>query len=112
MGIAIRAKWEPMRVSGFATLGAAFSTLGTELSNPARLLIFQNSTPVAVYISFNGVDDNLMLIEQSYMVIDLSSNKTVPQGFYQSQGDQVYVRLVGGPAISGQVTLSVVYGSE
>jgi hypothetical protein len=112
MGIAIRACWDPIRVRAFGTINAVYSTLGTKLAHPARLLIFQNSTDVDLYISFNGVDDNLELLAYGYMIVDLTSNKTIPAGFYQPEGDQIYVKDQGAAPSLGKVSLSVVYGAE
>jgi len=112
MGIAIRARWEPIRTLAFGVINGVYSSLGTPLSHPARLLIFQNSTDADMYVSFNGIDDHLELMPYGYLIIDLSSNKTVPQGFYQAEGDQIYIKDQGVAATSGKVSMSVVYGAE
>lgn len=112
MSLAIRLQAEPLRSVGFAALGGAYSTLGTPMSHPIRLIVLQNFTDTGVMISFNGIDDHLPMVEDGYMILDVTSNKTISQGFFLAEGQQLYVKQLGAPATSGSVYLSVFYGVE
>ena len=75
-------------------------------------MVLQNTTDTAVMISFNGVDDHLPLVTNGYMILDITSNKTLPQGFFLAEGQTIYAAQLGAPATSGSVYLSVFYGAE
>ena len=112
MGVQIRLDFEPCRSIDGEDLTGAYAQLGTPLLHSARIVIFQNFTSTAVWLSKNGVDDHLCLVPNGYMILDLTSNKTIPVGFFLSQGDQIYVKLRGLPVLSGYVDFSAIYGDE
>jgi len=112
MGVQIRLEFEPCRSLAFGNLSGTYAALGGPLAHSARMLILQNSTNTAVWISKNGVDDHLPLMPNGYMILDLTSNKTIPVGFFLSQGDQLYVKQRGAVPNTGFIDLSVIYGAE
>lgn len=108
---AIRLLPETIRTLGFASIGAAYMGVGTEIDHPARMIVIQNFTDVQLMFSFDGVNDHLTLPTLGQIVLDIAANKTREQGFYIAEGDRLYVKEVGNPS-SGSVYLSVFYGKE
>ena len=108
---AIRLKPEALRSLAFGSIGAAYTAIGTSLDYPARVFLLQNLTDKTLMFSFDNVDDHLVLPTGGYLLIDVTANRSLSQGFYISKGQKVYVKQVGVPT-SGSVYLSVFYGDD
>lgn len=103
---------EPVRTLGFAALGIPYSTVGTPMTRPVRMVILQNFIDTGVMISFDGINDHLPMVINGYLVLDITSNKTLPQGFFLAEGQQLYARQLGAAAASGNLYVTVFYGAE
>jgi len=112
MSLAIRLGLEPCRSLDFTALGVVYSTLGSPMMHPIRQIILQNSTDTEIWLSNNGIDDQIPMQPHSYMILDITSNKTIPVGFFLAEGQQIYVRQRGGVPSVGTIDMSVIYGSE
>lgn len=112
MSVAIRLMAEPVRELASGALVVGYSPVGAEMTRPIRIIVLQNTTDTGAMISFNGVDDHLPLVTNGYMILDITSNKTVPQGFFLAEGQTIYARQLGAVATTGSVYLSVFYGAE
>ena len=112
MSLAIRLQFEPCRTLAFNNIGAVYSTLGTPMTRPIRQMIIQNSTDAAIWISTDGVEDHLPMTPKGYLILDITSNKTLPQGFFLAEGQQIYIKQRGAAPTGGYVDLSVIYGAE
>ena len=111
MSIAIRAEFEEVRRIAFGDISAVFAGIGTKFDHPVRMILLHNMTDVALTFSDDGVKDKFDLNTGSSLVLDLTSNKTIEQGFTLAQGTRLYVRDLGVAAGSGMVSLSVIYGT-
>jgi hypothetical protein len=111
MSIAIRAEFEEVRRLGFAAIANAFAGISTPFGHPARMIILQNMTDALLTFSDDGILDKIDLLPGSHIILDMTSNKTIDQGFTISQGTKMYVRWVDGAPTLGRVSLSVIYGT-
>lgn len=109
MSLAIRIKPETVRTLAAASVVAGYTAVGAVMANPIRIFYLQNMTDETVMFSFDGVNDHLPLPAAGYIVIDVTANKSMEQGFYLAEGDRVYVKRVGVPT-TGDVYLTVFYG--
>ena len=109
MSLAIRIKPETCRTTAFGAIGAGYGAVGTAMDHPIRIFYLQNMTDETLMFSFDGTNDHLPLPAAGYIVIDVTANKSMDQGFYLAEGDTVYVRQIGVPTV-GSVYLSVFYG--
>lgn len=113
MSLAIKALFEPLRSLAFGSIGAAYVGVGTVLEHPARILYIQNLTDVVLMFSIDGVNDHFPLPQSSFLLLDLSSNKTIESGYFMAKGDRLWVKDIGGIApASGTVYFSVLYGID
>lgn len=112
MSLALRAKFETLRTLGHVAIGAGYQGVGTALNFPARIIFVQNMTDVTLMFSFDGVNDHFPLADGSFMLLDLSSNKTLETGYFIAKGDRLYVKHLGVAPVSGDVYFSVVYGID
>ena len=112
MGIkkSIRIKPEEVRELGFATIAAGYKAIGDQLEFPSHLLYIQNLTDASVWISFDGQTDHFPLVAGSFLLLDITSNKSNQIGFFIAEGTTFYAKQLGVPT-SGSVYVTSFYGS-
>jgi hypothetical protein len=114
MSLAIRLMPEPVRSLSWDVLDNAYIGLGTAMTRPIRMIVLQNLTDANAMISFDGVTDHLPLVTFGYLVLDITSNKTIPQGFFFGEGQRVYAKKLTpaeNPTVYG-IYLTTFYGAE
>lgn len=117
MSLAIRLQPETARVTGFAAIAAAYPAyigIGAAMTKPIRIITLINLTDAAMMFSFDGINDHLPMTANGYLVLDITSNKTIPQGFFLAEGQRLYVRQLDALEIptSRGVYLTTFYGAE
>ena len=112
MSLAIKALFEPLRSLGFASVGAAYVGVGTSLTHPARIIFIQNFTDAPLMFSFDGVNDHFPIAAESFVLIDLSSNKTLDTGYFIAKDSRLYVKELGAAPSSGSVYFTALYGLD
>lgn len=112
MSLAIKALFEPVRTLGFAAIGAGYVGVGTSLNFPARQIFIQNFTDVPLMFSFDGINDHFPLASDSFLLDDLTSNKTLETGYFIAKGDRLYVKQMGAAPTVNAVWFSVLYGID
>lgn len=109
--LAIRFAAEALRSIAFGSISASYMGIGTALANPARQLFLQNLTDATLMFSFDGVNDHFPLPASGFLLLDLTANKTIQQGWFLAEGQRLYVKELGTPT-TGSVYFSVFYGTE
>ena len=111
MSLAIRLFPEPLRTVAFGAVGAGYVAVGTPLAHPSSIFMMQNGTDVALLYSLDGVNDHFVVPSNGFILFDLVTNRTLPQGAFFGQGTQVYVKQgsSGAPA-TGNTYVTSVFG--
>ena len=110
--VSIRFFYEPQRELGFASIGAAYMSIGTPVDNPVILYKLFNLTNATVQFSIDGIEDEWVLPANGYEVIDVATNKATTDGRTIGRGTSFYAKEFGGVApTSGSVILSVAYAA-
>lgn len=78
------------------------------LTNPVRIIKFTNDTDLDLLISWDGTTDHDFIPANSFMLIDVASNKELSSSLYIAAQTQFYVKTVTGTA-SGTIYLSCYY---
>jgi hypothetical protein len=114
MSLAIRLVPDILRSVAFGSLNAVYIGIGTAMTKPIRMMIFQNLTNIDVMFSFDGIHDTMPLPASGYLVLDITSNKTIDQGYFLAQGTRIYVKNLNpvDVASSGAVYLTTFYAAE
>lgn len=112
--LAVRMAPEPVKYLAFGGITVAYAAVGTPTANPARILLLQNLTEQPLWWSFNGIDDHFPMPSHGYFVLDIASNKTLSQGFFLAEGQQLYVRAFSVPEepLTGAACYTAFYGVE
>lgn len=101
---------DTIRTSGFAAVLAAYSAVGTALTAPARIVRFLNTTNEDVYFSLDGVNAHFMVPSNTFLLLDVTTNKVRDDGYFISEGTVFYVARVGAAPTSGSVFIEVLHG--
>ena len=113
MSLAIRLMPETVRSLAFGAIGGAYIGIGPTMTRPIRIMIIQNLTDVLLMLSFDGINDHLPMASNGYIVLDITANKTISQGFFLAEGQRLYCKDVGGAAPTlGAIYLTTFYGAE
>lgn len=111
MAYGTKVAFEPIREIAFGGIGAAYSVFGGVTGDYTRLISFSNNTDAAVYISFDGINDHLRLVPNSFKLLDLTANTVHDDGFFIGKNTQIYIKRVAGAPTSGDVWAEVMYGA-
>lgn len=86
-----RPAFQPILSVAAASIGATYTSLGT-LSNDAVLVVAKNRTDGDVFISFNGVDDNLLLIPNEVTSYNITTNSPYLTSLLLPKGATISVK--------------------
>lgn len=109
--LAIKVLPEAVRSLAFGSISGTYAGVGNPLSNPSRIILFQNMTDSLLMVSFDGITDHLPIASQGFVLLDVTANKTVSQGFYIAEGTRFYVKQVVAPT-SGTFYITTFYGID
>ncbi len=109
--LAIKLLPEAIRSIAFGSIAVGYMGVGTSLAHPSRLVMFQNFTDAALMVSFDGITDHLPVAANGFVLLDVTANKTVSQGFYIAEGTRFYVKEIDAPSL-GSFYISSFYGVD
>lgn len=110
MAYGTRAQFDAVRELAFGSISGTYAAVGTATTDHARLIRFVNSTDAQVYISLDGITNNIKLVPNSFALFDFSTNKIQDDGLFVSVGTTFYTKQVSGAPGSGSVWIEVVSG--
>lgn len=110
MSLAVRLYPEPVRTLAFGSISGTYAKIGTPLVNPCRIFLLQNQTDSLLMFSLDGTNDHFPLPAQGYIIIDVTTNKTVDVGAFFAQNTQFWVKQIVMPTV-GSVYLTSFYGA-
>ena len=106
--LAISLAFEPLRSIAAGSISPAYTAIGTPFVNPSRQIYIVNATDVLLFFSLDGVNDHFVIPAGSYLLNDISSNKTRQGGAFNiSANTTIYV--AGSPSMNS-VYLTTAYG--
>lgn len=94
------ARFDSLRIINYALITNAYTAFGIPFSHAMRLLDFQNDTTSLIYISFDGVTDNIALIPGAFRVYDVTADQDTNEKFRYQNGTQIYLKYVGTAPVS------------
>jgi hypothetical protein len=104
-----RIRYEPLRSLAFGGISGTYAPIGTPFDNAVRILLIDNLTDANLTISFDGVNDHLIIASSSGRIIDYATNRVGPvDQLEQSEATIVYVK--GSPSV-GSIYVAVIYAA-
>lgn len=109
------ARFDVLRVVNYLLITTSYTAFGSPLSHAMRLLDFQNDTDALIYISFDGINDNIALIPGSFRVYDVTSDQDTNEKFRYEKGTQIFLKYTGtaptnNPNFTNNCYMSAFYG--
>jgi hypothetical protein len=110
-------RFDELRSMAFGSITSSFQGIGL-FSSPAtpsplvhamRVLVFQNTTNVDIYVSFDGTTVNAVVPSSSFSLYDLTSDQDTNEKFRYQSGTQIYIKYASAPT-SGSFYLTAIYG--
>lgn len=108
MAYGTRAAFEPIREIAFGDITGTYQAVGTALTDHARLVRIVNTMNTEMYISLDGVNDQIRMAAGSFYIMDFSANKVRNDGLFLPIGTIFYVKEVTAPG-SGNLWVEVLY---
>ena len=103
---------DALRSVAFGSVTASYTTLGTVFAHIMRTIRLVNTTDANVLISFDTVNDNIILPAGSFVLYDVCANTETNQlGFFFRNGTQLYLKRESGAPTSGTVYAECTYGT-
>lgn len=102
-------KFDSVRSVAFGSITASYVALGTAFSHEMRILHFINNTNGDVMLSFDGVNDNIPVIANTFSLYDFTSDQDANEKLRIQSGSQIYIKYIGAPS-TGTFYLAAVYG--
>lgn len=100
---------DTIRSIAFGSISGSYAAIGTPFGHAMRIIRVVNATQGDMFISFDGVNNNLFLPAGSFVLYDYSTN-TEPSVYFQlAKNTQVYCKQSTAP-ISGAVYVEAIYG--
>ncbi len=95
-------RFDSVRSLDFASVGAAYTKLGTPFTHAMRVLHFINDTNGTYMVSFDGVNDNVPILSSGFSLYDLTSDQDAGESFRYQNATQLFVKyLVAPTSIAG-----------
>ncbi len=110
MAFGTRVGIEPIRTVAFGAISGTYIPLGTPLTNHIRLIVVTSSLNANIYLTTDGITDEIVIGANSYRVLDFSANKVRDDGLFVSSGTQISIKQVSGAPTSGDIWLEAFYG--
>ena len=104
-----KAQLEALRSLAFGSISGTYASVGTPLADHVRIISFNNSCDQDLYITLDGINDNLRIAANSFKLFDLSSNKVKDDGLFLAVGTQISVKEVSASVSSGTFWVEVLF---
>lgn len=89
---------ETLKSIAEVNISATYAAVGTPFSNPIRIMVLVNNTDGDMFISLDGINDQMFMPKSTSRVYDFNTNRlNVDQQFVVQKGTQVYVRYSSAP---------------
>lgn len=89
-------------------------TVPAPFTHAMRVLRFINDTNGCISVSFDSLNDNLVILPNSFLLYDLTSDQDTGEGFRYISGTQIYIRYISAPSVQLNSTntfyLEAIYG--
>jgi hypothetical protein len=105
-----RLRIDTVRTAAFGAIGAAYSAVGTAITDPCRIFCLTNITDQDVFFSIDGVNNHFIVPSNSFKLIDITANKVRDDGFFLPEGTVFYVVRAGAAPTVGAVYIEVLHG--
>lgn len=109
--LSLRLNVEPLRTLNAGSITGSYTALGNSYAYPVRIYHLQNLTDQSVYYSWDGINNHGILAAGSFILLDVTTNKSLDQGQFIGQGWSTYITQAGSAPTTGAVYLTTFFGN-
>ena len=105
-------RFDVLRSLAFASITNSYVALGVPFDHAMRLIHFINNTDGDMLVSFDGINDNTIILAESFALYDLTAQQDIAEHFRYQNGTQLFVKYVTAPTgpVTGAFYACCVYG--
>lgn len=103
---------EAARELAFGSIAVGYTAVGIPFDHPISILYIFNSTNESVWLSFDGLVDHVPVAAGSFLLLDVTTNKSNQIGLFVEKGTQMYVKRLSGAPTSGSLYISSFYAKS
>lgn len=93
---------DAIRSVPIASITGSYTAIGTPFGHAMRVLHFINDSNGTYMISFDGINDNVVLLAESFALYDFTSDQDWNEKFRYERGTQLFIKyLVAPTAVAG-----------
>lgn len=107
MAFGTRVNIDAIREIDFGDVSGSYAAVGTPFGDHVRIISFNNSMDEELYISLDGVTDQLRIVSNGFKLLDFSANKIRDDGLFIEVGTQIYVKEVSASVSEGSFWVEV-----
>ncbi len=100
-------RFDSVRTSAIASITGSYTALGLPFGHQMRVLHFVNDSNGTYMISFDGINDNVPLLADSFSLYDLTSDQDLNEHFRYQTGTQIFIKSLIAPTATTDQTDSV-----
>lgn len=105
-------RFDGIRSLGYASITTNYTALGSPFNHAMRLIQFVNNTDGDMMVSFDGINDNAIVLAEGFSLYDLTSDQDFNEKFRYQNGTQLFVKYITAPTgpATGAFYAVCVYG--
>lgn len=104
-------RFDAVRSVAAASITATYTAFGGPFQHAMRVLHIINGTDADIMISFDGVNDNIPVLADTFSLYDLTSDQDANEHFRYQEGSQLLIKYIQMPT-TGTVYAVTVYGKD
>jgi hypothetical protein len=102
-------RFDPIRSIAFGSITNSYQNLGIAFGHAMRVLHFINNTDGVMMISFDGINDNIVVVGNTFSLYDLTAQEDTNEMFRYEKGSQLKIKYITAPT-TGTFYVVAVYG--
>ena len=102
-------RFDSVRSIAFGSITNTYQNLGSSFGHAMRVLHFINNTDGIMMISFDGINDNIPVVGNTFSLYDLTAQEDTNEMFRYQVGSQLQIKYVTAPT-TGTFYVVAVYG--
>jgi hypothetical protein len=103
------AQFETLRSIAFGSITSSFTPIGNPFLNTLRMFRIVNNSDGDVFISTDGINDQLFVPAGTFVLYDVAANSGIDSNFRIQAGTQFYVAYSSAPS-KNSVYVEAIYG--
>lgn len=103
-------RFDLLRSVVFSSITSSYTLLAPPFGHAMRSIDFTNYTDAIIYVSFDRINDNIVVLPGSFKIFDLTLNQDENESLRFQIGTNIYIKYVGAAPTARSFYLDCMYG--